>query len=90
MLVCRRRYGRLAVGVALTPEQLYIAMSNAIVDVCGGTSPVRQTPITIEEWQSLRHRWDLICSFNMPRLEEKANGNGTGTEAERRTTETGA
>jgi hypothetical protein len=56
--------------MSLTPEELYIALSNMIVDICGGHAPVRKEPITLEEWQELRLRWDLICSVNIPRIKQ--------------------
>jgi hypothetical protein len=55
----------------VTPEQLYIALADVIVDCCGGHSAVRKEAITPAEWQELNSRWEMILLMNREKNDER-------------------
>jgi hypothetical protein len=54
----------------MTPDELIHAWASIIEDCCHGTvkKRVERKKITLEEWQAMRERWDLLCNMNMPHV----------------------
>lgn len=46
------------------PDQLFKALGDMLIDVCGGHAPVRQEPITPDEWHELHSRWCTLVLMN--------------------------